>query len=192
MAHTIIIKHRYADVDAPADLDTGEVAINLLTGTIYVGDQAQSPIILAQQVLVVDSTDFAALVEGDYAEGKIVYETTSDQLYIHDGNDFIPAGLSVKGGTVDGNLDITGTLDVAANATFGDISTSGNLSADGNSDLKNDVTVRKSVSVYEQIYYGVGGNYIVNGTSTVKLNAGAWNHVFISYDQSLEIGRAHV
>ena len=36
-----------------------------------------------------------------------------------------------------------------------------------------------------QIYYGSAGNYIVNGTSTSTLTANTWNHVFISYNQSL-------
>ncbi len=36
-----------------------------------------------------------------------------------------------------------------------------------------------------QIVYASAGNYIINGTSTITLKANAWNHVFISYDQSL-------
>jgi hypothetical protein len=49
------------------------------------------------------------------------------------------------------------------------------------------VSIQKTSSEYVnvQIVYASAGNFIVNGTSTSTLTANTWNHVFISYNQSL-------
>jgi hypothetical protein len=49
------------------------------------------------------------------------------------------------------------------------------------------VTVQKTASEFINVFitYSSAGNNIVNGTSNITLKANAWNHVFISYNQSL-------
>jgi hypothetical protein len=49
------------------------------------------------------------------------------------------------------------------------------------------VTIQKTSSEFVNVFitYGTVLSFIVNGTSTSTLTANTWNHVFISYDQSL-------
>ena len=47
------------------------------------------------------------------------------------------------------------------------------------------ITITSGNLVNVQIYYGSAGNFIVNGSSTTAVQINAWNHIVITYDQSL-------